>query len=252
MAHADSNGVKIHYDVIGSGKPIVLIHGFAATADENWSRTGWYQVLNRAGRQVIACDLRGHGKSDMLYEGKDYDLQKMADDVIAVMDDAGIQRADVIGYSMGARITARLLARHQDRLNSAVMGGMGSRFLEGPAVRQSLVDALLTDDLSTIKNDVARGFRLYAEQQNLDRRALAACADRPASLLAEEDFSGVRIPALVVVGQLDDIAGKAEPVAKLIPGAKAVTIPGTDHMYTIPHAMFKANVVDFLSGWLDA
>src|SRR5262245_29492162 len=102
------DGVDIAFLDEGEGDPVVLIHGFASTAAVNWVHPGWVTTLTRAGRRAIALDNRGHGASSKLYDPADYHSAKMAGDVHALLDHLGIGRADVLGYSMGARIAAFL------------------------------------------------------------------------------------------------------------------------------------------------
>src|SRR5262249_15124946 len=117
----DSNGVKIHYIVEGAGEPVILVHGFTADIDKNWRAPGIIRALLPK-YQVIALDNPGHGKSDKPHDPQKYGLE-MAEDVVRLMDHLKIKQAHVIGYSMGAIITAKLLTTHPDRLKSAVLGG---------------------------------------------------------------------------------------------------------------------------------
>src|SRR5262249_41375044 len=113
--------VEISYLDEGEGEPIVLVHGFASSAQVNWVAPGWVSTLTRAGRRAIALDNRGHGQSSKLYDPADYATGKMADDVRALMDHLAIPRADVMGYSMGVRITAFLGLEYPERVRSAVL-----------------------------------------------------------------------------------------------------------------------------------
>ena len=106
----------------GQGAPIVLVHGFASSKEVNWVQPGWFATLQGAGRRVIALDNRGHGASSKLYDPADYHTTKMAADVRALLDHLEIERADVMGYSMGARIAAFLALEHPARLRSMVLG----------------------------------------------------------------------------------------------------------------------------------
>src|SRR6202034_3261604 len=115
----------------GQGEPIMLVHGFASNKEVNWVYPGWVTALTRAGRRVIALDNRGHGQSTKLYEPAAYHSAVMAEDVRALMDHIGLPRADVMGYSMGARITAFLALAHPDRVRAAVLGGLGFHLVEG-------------------------------------------------------------------------------------------------------------------------
>lgn len=106
MDYFDSDGVQIHFKDFGSGDPILLIHGFASNIYMNWEFPGWVNFLVSEGRRVIAFDNRGHGHSDKLYESKDYGASKMAEDAVRLLDHLNLQCIDVMGYSMGARISA--------------------------------------------------------------------------------------------------------------------------------------------------
>src|SRR5580704_17546187 len=117
--------VEIAFLDEGEGEPIVLVHGFASTAAVNWVHPGWFTTLKGAGRRVIALDNRGHGASGKPYDPAAYHSALMAADVRALLDHLGVGRADVMGYSMGARITAFLALQDPERVRSAIFGGLG-------------------------------------------------------------------------------------------------------------------------------
>src|ERR1700694_761513 len=102
--------VEIAFLDEGEGEPIVLVHGFASTKEVNWVYPGWVSTLVGAGRRAIALDNRGHGQSSKLYDPADYHTDRMVEDVLALLDHLGLARADLFGYSMGARICAFLAA----------------------------------------------------------------------------------------------------------------------------------------------
>src|SRR4030081_683200 len=118
-----SGDAEIAYLDAGEGEPVVLVHGFASTKETNWVVPGWIDTLRRAGRRAVALDNRGHGASTRLYDPARYHSAIMADDVRALMDHLGLARADVMGYSMGARITAYLALAHPARVLRIVLGG---------------------------------------------------------------------------------------------------------------------------------
>jgi pimeloyl-ACP methyl ester carboxylesterase len=126
VASFDSNGVKIHYEDQGRGDPVILVHGFASRAEHNWGITGWYKTLAPQYR-VIALDCRGHGQSDKPHDVKAYSGTAIEDDVIRLMDHLGLQRALLMGYSMGGRISMGLLVRRPERFRAVVLGGIGAR-----------------------------------------------------------------------------------------------------------------------------
>src|SRR6201988_5178714 len=109
----------------GQGEPIVLVHGFASNKEVNWVYPGWVSTLTRAGRRAIALDNRGHGASAKLYDPAAYHSSIMAEDVRVLLNHLSLPRADVMGYSMGARIPACLALAHPQRVRSAVLGGLG-------------------------------------------------------------------------------------------------------------------------------
>src|ERR1700761_7068614 len=131
MPSFDHDGVEIAFLDEGQGEPIVLVHGFASNKEVNWVYPGWVSTLSRAGRRVIALDNRGHGASTKLYDPAAYHTSLMAEDVRALLDHLGLPRADVMGYSMGARISAFLALAHPDRVRSVIFGGLGGHLIEG-------------------------------------------------------------------------------------------------------------------------
>ena len=123
MPFFDSAGVKIHYHDVGSGEAVVLVHGFASTAEHNWGGTGWIAALS-AKYRVIAPDVRGHGLSDKPHEREAYGYASMGADVTRLMDHLGIERALLIGYSMGASIAIELMLSRPGRFRAIVLGGI--------------------------------------------------------------------------------------------------------------------------------
>src|SRR5262245_21812839 len=137
MPSFNNDGVDIAYLDEGEGEPVVLVHGFASTKEVNWVNPGWVSTVTRAGRRAIALDNRGHGASAKLYDPAAYHSAVMAEDVRALLDHLAIPRADVMGYSMGARIAAFLALAHPDRVRSAVLGGLGIRLVDGVGLPES-------------------------------------------------------------------------------------------------------------------
>ena len=134
--------VEIAYLDEGEGEPILLIHGFASSKEVNWVQPGWFATLKGAGRRVIALDNRGHGQSAKLYDPADYHTTAMASDARALLGHLGIGRADVMGYSMGARITAFLALESPGLTRSIVLGGLGIHLVDGVGLPESIADAM--------------------------------------------------------------------------------------------------------------
>ena len=113
LRHFSSDGVDIAFiDATPQGRdlnePILLIHGFASNHRMNWVGPRWVETLTQAGRRVIAFDNRGHGQSEKLHAPADYHLDLMTRDAANLLAHLGVERADVMGYSMGARIASFL------------------------------------------------------------------------------------------------------------------------------------------------
>ena len=230
----------------GQGEPIVLVHGFGSSKEVNWVQPGWLTTLRGAGRRVIALDNRGHGQSTKLYDPAEYHTTKMAEDVRALLDHLGVPRADVMGYSMGARIAAFLALAHPDRVRSVVLGGLGSHLIDGVGLPESIAEALEAPSLADVTDPQGRMFRAFADQTRSDRRALAACIRGSRQVLSREQAASIRTPTLIAVGTKDPIAGSAEGLAAIMPNARALPIPDRDHMLAVGDKVFKAGVLQFL------
>ncbi len=246
MSTFQHGSVALAYLDEGDGPPIVLVHGFASSKEVNWVQTGWFTTLKGAGYRVVALDDRGHGQSAKLYDPADYHTTKMAADVRALLDHLKIERADVIGYSMGARIAAFLALEHPDRVRAMVLGGLGIRLIDGVGLPESIAEALEAPSLADVTDPQGRTFRAFADHTKSDRRALAACIRGSRQVLTREQAASIRTPTLVAVGTKDPIAGSPEELAQAMPNAKALPIPGRDHMLAVGDKAFKTGVLEFL------
>lgn len=246
MPSFKNGDVEIAYLDEGEGEPILLIHGFASSKDTNWVGPSWFGTLTRAGRRVIAFDNRGHGQSSKLYDPADYHTGKMAGDARALLDHLSIERADVMGYSMGARITAFLTLAYPERVRSAVLGGLGNHLVDGVGLPESIADALEAPSLDDVTDKQGRVFRAFAQQTKSDLKALAACIRGSRQVLSRAEIGAIGIPVLVAIGTKDDVAGSAQELAALIPGAEALDIPDRDHMMAVGDKVYKAGVLAFL------
>jgi pimeloyl-ACP methyl ester carboxylesterase len=248
MKSFDSDGVRIAYIDEGEGEPILLIHGFASNVVTNWVNPGWVGALTQAGRRVVAYDNRGHGGSDKLYDPDAYGAPSMAEDGRRLLDHLRIERPDVMGYSMGARIAAFLVMAHQQRVRSVVFAGLGINMVRGMVGTGPIAKALEAPRVEDVTNDTARSFRVFAESTVSDLKALAACMRGPREKVTADQLAAITVPALVAVGSKDVIAGPGAELASLIPGAQFLDIPGRDHMKAVGDARFKQGVLDFLTG----
>jgi pimeloyl-ACP methyl ester carboxylesterase len=247
MQSFDSDGVRIAYSDEGEGEPILLLHGFASNTATNWRDAHWIRTLTGAGRRVIAYDNRGHGRSEKLYDPNLYGAPVMAEDARRLLDHLRIGRADVLGYSMGARIGVFLALKHPERVRSLVLGGAGINLVRGLVGTGPIARALEAPRIEDVTNDTARSFRAFAEQTGSDLKALAACMRGPREKITAENLATIDVPVLVATGSEDVIAGSGRELASLIPDAQLLDIPGRDHMRAVGDAHFKQGVLDFLT-----
>jgi pimeloyl-ACP methyl ester carboxylesterase len=238
--------VALAYLDEGKGEPIVLIHGFASNKEVNWVYPGWVTTLTDAGRRVIALDNRGHGASSKLYDPAAYHSAIMADDVRALIDHLGIgvASADIMGYSMGARIAAFLALAQSPR--TAILGGLGMGLIQGVGSAETIAVALEAPSRADMRDAEGGMYRVFAEQTKSDLKALAACIRGSRQTLTPEQVGRISAPTLVAVGTKDPIAGSARMLAALIPHAQTLDIPDRDHMLAVGDRVFKSGVLAFL------
>lgn len=246
MQTFDSDGVEIAFLDEGEGDPILLIHGFASNVATNWVDTGWVRFLTAAGMRVVAIDNRGHGASEKLYDPEQYPSPVMAEDARRLLQHLNIPRADVMGYSMGARITAFLTMAQPELVRSAILAGLGINMVRGVGGAGPIAKALEAPSIDDVMNDTARTFRAFAESTGSDLLALAACIRSARDKITAEALGDIATPVLVAVGTDDVIGGSATELAALIPGAKALEIEGRDHMKAVGDRRYKEGVLEFL------
>jgi pimeloyl-ACP methyl ester carboxylesterase len=256
----DSNGVKIRYTDQGKGEPVLLIHGFGINLDLQWGATGIVKSLAKDYR-VIAFDCRGHGKSGKPHDPAKYG-QEMVEDAVRLLDHLKIKKAHVVGYSMGAIITARLLATHPERVRSAVLGGAGPARAEGP---QMDVTVQLAESLEKGKGigpliealTPAGKPKPSAEQISLinkfilainDSKALAAVLrNRKGLMVSDEALKANKVPTLALIGADDPLKAGVDAARGRMANLKIIVIPKADHLSTIGRPQFLSELQDFLA-----
>lgn len=225
--------------------PVLLVHGFASNQYVNWIQTGWVQTLVQAGFRVVTLDHRGHGESEKLYEAEAYTAPIMAEDVRRLLDHLEIPRAHVMGYSMGARIIAFLALAHPNRLCSIVFAGLGMNMIHGMGETELIVAALEADKECHNIHPRGRAFREFALRTKSDLKALAACMRAVRMSLTHEEVASIGLPALVVVGSEDDLAGSGTDLAAILPKGEALIIPRRTHMSVVGDSLYKEKVLTF-------
>lgn len=257
MPYFDNEGVKIYYEIEGTGPDLFMIHGFAANIDFNWKITNCIKALKDENR-LILMDCRGHGKSDKPKEPAQYGV-KMMEDISKLMDHLSIQRANFFGYSMGSSLALNLLLSEPSRINCAILGGF---VLPSPNDEQttlrydSYINALKAESIEQVKDPVGQEFRRFAESTGADLNALAAVMT---GFVQESEkipttqkrvkavLKKISVPVMTVMGSDDFLPGDKTLIAKLVPDACHFQIQGKDHGTVVSDPKFHMIVKAFLN-----
>lgn len=239
-------GLDLDYVDEGEGDPVLLVHGFGSNIQTNWRGPGWIDLLVHAGYRVVAFDNRGHGASSKPYDPALYHSGLMAEDAGALLDHLGLSAAVVMGYSMGARISAFLSLARPDRVRALVLGGLGIHLVDGVGLPTSIAEAMEAPSLDDVTDPMGRMFRGFADQNRADRAALAACIRGSRQSLSVAEVARIVQPTLIAVGTRDRIAGSAAELAALMPNATVLDIVNRDHNPAVGDKQFKQGVLAFL------
>ncbi len=247
-----SGGVEISYLDFGPltedrHEPIVLVHGFGSTHAVNWLFSQWVKTLTEDGRRVVVFDNRGHGRSQKLYDPAAYSLDLMAGDLLALLDHLGLERPDVMGYSLGGRISTHFAVTHPNRIRSLILGGIGVSLVDSAGLHPGVAEAMEAADIQDIDDPSLKLFRGFAEATRSDLAALAACARGARKALDPASLRQISVPVLVCVGTRDDVAGDPHPLAPLFQNARIIDIPGRDHNRAVGDRVYKQAVLEFLA-----
>jgi pimeloyl-ACP methyl ester carboxylesterase len=257
MPYLDNDGIKIYYEIEGSGPDLMMIHGFAANIEINWRIPKWIETLGNENR-LILMDCRGHGKSDKPTDPAQYGA-KMVEDITKLMEHLSIEKSNFFGYSMGARLTLNLLLTKPKHINSAILGGF---VVPPPSDQQtsfryqSVIEAFKAESIDKVKDLVGREFRKFAVSTGANLEALAAVmmASQQAPEEIYENQKGIKkmlrkisVPILTVVGSDDFLPGDKALFAKIVPESCHFQIQGRDHLTVVPDPKFHAVVKAFLN-----
>ena len=233
----------------------MLVHGWGLDSERTWVDTGWVDALLPL-RRVVLLDVRGHGRSAKPLVAEAYRYGAMAEDVVQVLDELGLERVDYLGYSLGAFVGAALLGSpsHAARFRSMVLGGIGDETPESSAACAAIAAALRAEDPSSIADPLGRAYRAFVDLDPAnDREALAVAAlgmwpDGHPLELGGKGLGLADLPVLIVNGSEDrpyvDTVG---PFVDALRRPRLVVIPGTDHLTTVTDPRFRAAVLEFLS-----
>ncbi len=232
------DGVRIAFTDEGEGQPVILIHGFI-NSGANWDRTELKQQLLTAGYRVIVPDLRGNGYSDKPQTDSAYAKDAEVKDLLGLADHLALPSYQAIGYSRGSIVLAKLLTQ-DDRITSAVLGGMGLDFTDPDWPRRKLFAAAFAGNIT----EETQGAVAYAKSIQADLRSLALQQQYQPVTLPEE-LREVEIPVLVIAGNEDKDNGDPGALERQFPAGKLAIVPG-DHNNTYRGKVFAAAVMAFI------
>ena len=238
-----ADGVKLRYIDQGAGEPVLLVHGFGNSV-ETWTNSGIVQALATSFR-VIAFDERGQGRSDKPHDPRAYG-REMTTDIVRVLDQLGIDRAHMVGYSLGGHLVSQLLTLRPERFLSATLLAGGGRLgwdsvlageaeaeateMERDCISRTLVTRLTPRTARPSEDSLkAMSVRCLADSTQ-DRFALAAITrSRAGQVITPAAAAAVRVPTLGIVGSNDPMRAALEELVRLRPSVKLVVVDGATH-----------------------
>jgi pimeloyl-ACP methyl ester carboxylesterase len=255
--YAPVNGLKMYYEVHGSGDPVVLLHGAFMTITNNWT-TEWIGELSKT-RKVIAIEMQGHGRTADIK--REFSSEHLADDVAALLDYLKIPSADLIGYSMGGAVAMQCAIRHPDKVRKVVV--ISSRFRHDGFVKEGL------DAIANLTADAFKGSPLETEYKKLSPtpdefpnfvKRMIAMASKPFDFGADKlkattapmffihgDADGVRLDHIAEMYRLKggDLHGDMQPH----PESRLAILPNTTHVTLMAR---MSTIVPMVNDFLDA
>lgn len=238
------DGQAIAYRTLGEGRPVLLIHGFLSGSSRNWFASGIAARIARAGRRVIAPDLRGHGRSAAPTDLSAWPRDVLVSDQLALIDHLGLSDYDLVGYSLGARTAARMMVRGA-RPARAVLGGMGDTGIMEAGPRAAMFEDGVRNGEAAADPASGRALHKIMRERGLNPAAMLGVLASFAPTSPEE-LRTLTVPTLAVIGADDHDNGSVERLAALLPQGRSLIVPG-DHVGAVAQPALAQAIVNFLS-----
>lgn len=258
MSDFFNQGVRLHYEVHGTGTPVVMLHGVVASFERNYAMFGWVEQFTQRGMQVIGLDFRGHGHSDKPTLAAAYGTTNMANDVLALLDHLQIKQAMVVGYSLGTAVTLHLLHTHPQRFTAAALVATGDGLLGFPPYdfAQLMPQLAAVLERPTYPKELPRHTTVYWNFAHAGGQAqvaaVLAATQATYPPLSPEEAAHIQAPVLVVSGGLDPVLGQAPRLAAQLGHGRYLEIAGADHFSLAADPEVQTQVADFLKGQVHA
>ena len=243
---SDGINIAVHEmgPMVNSGQTAILIHGFFSDAQTNWIKYGHAALLAEAGFRVIMPELRAHGMSDKPHASSFYRKDVLADDQFALLEELGLTEFDLVGYSLGGRTVARMLARGC-RPRRAIISGMGLNGLTNTGARSAHFAHILDNIGQHERGSPEWMAEAFLKTTGGDPIALRRVIDSFVDT-SEDDLRGMRTPVGVICGEDDQDNGSAAQLAGILSAGQLITIPG-NHMSAVAKPELGIAIRDFLT-----
>lgn len=239
-----SDGVRLAWHEVGSGRPLVLIHGYFSTAQVNWLKYGHAATIAAQGFRVIMPDLRGHGDSARPHDAAAYPPDRLAEDGLDLIAHLGLTDFDLAGYSLGGRTTVRMIARGATPARAAI-AGMGLDGILHTGGRGTYFRHVLTNIGSFARGTAEWMTEAFLKTTKGDPVALLRVLDTFVDT-GRDELARLTMPTLVVCGAEDDDNGSGAALAEALPDGRFVEIPG-NHMSAVTRPELGHAIADFLA-----
>ena len=251
MAFSNNQNTAIYYEQHGEGKPVVLLHGGATSFRFNYGVFGWIEALNETGFRVIGLDMRGHGRSDKPIAPEEYGTNKLASDVLAVMDELGIDDAFVVGYSLGSAVALHLIQSRPERFSKAALVATGDGLLGYPPHTFSALLPVLAEAVSRSEfpDDLpahVAAYWTFVTQSGGSREAISSAAKAEYPALSQDLAAKIQVPVLVVSGERDPVLGQGPRLAEALGQGEYLEIEKADHFNLAAKNSVKKAIAAFL------
>ena len=252
MPHLKNDGLSLYYEVHGDGSPVVMLHGAAVTFAGNFGYCGWIEPMAAKGLQAVGIDFRGHGRSDMPPDPAASGIDVIAGDVVALLDQLQIERAAIIGYSIGSTIALHALHTYPSRFTAGALVATGDGIIGVPPLTFPALLPVLVETLNrpTFPDDLPisqAAYWTFAEQMAGDRTAVAMAMSGDFTPCTPEEAASIEVPVLVVSGDQDVVLGTGEHLADTLPHGRYREIPGADHFSLATDENVQKEVAEFLA-----
>jgi pimeloyl-ACP methyl ester carboxylesterase len=226
--------LRLHYEVHGAGSPVLLLHGGVSSFEHNYVQFGWVESLTGAGLQVVGLDFRGHGRSERPHEAARYGTANLAGDVVALLDHLRLARVSIVAYSIGTVVALALMRDAPQRFERAVLLATGDGLVGHPphTFARLLPDLVEVFGREQYPRDLPKHQSAYwkiLEQVGGDRAAMRALASAAYPPLSADDAAAIRVPTLIVSGELDPVLGRGPRLAAALGRGEYLEIAGANH-----------------------